>query len=240
MKKILLSTAAIIAAITTANADSAPKFGGFYLGADVGANMSKIKFPAITTGSAISGANKTGFVYGLFTGYGKSFNSFYAGLELGFGGDSTKHTLAQTDNLATVDVLARFGAATTADAAAANPQTGNTVQHATIKKQYVANFSPRFGYTWGSTMLYVKPGMEYTKYKFTFVQVTTSATTGAVAESDSGTGSKNKWAFAPAIGVEHLFGKVAARAEVAYVSNDLGAGVKNQNYRLVVGAAYQF
>ncbi|MDP2193244.1 MAG: outer membrane beta-barrel protein [Alphaproteobacteria bacterium] len=130
MKKI-----ALVAVLATSAAMAAP-FNGFSVGASAGANFNKLTSVVASNGNKYN-KNHTSFVGSIFAGYTKSFNSMFAGLDLGLALESSsKQTFTEQ----------------------------GTEVKVTFKPGVAFSFSPRLGYKFNDTMgVYVKFGMSYAK-----------------------------------------------------------------------------
>lgn len=155
MKKYLLLTTALIASLSAASSDNSTSikvestsnevtFGGFYAGAVAGYSRTNYK-SSVAAGGTTFKSNKTahnhGFSYGLVGGYGKSFNSFYLGGEVGVHMDTTddkKNTFKYDDGS----------------------------MKASYKRGPVFTIAPRLGVVFcNSYMAYIKPAVEISKDK---------------------------------------------------------------------------
>lgn len=120
LKKTTLITAALLGSIAAAPAMAqdaaadAGSFTGFYGGAEVGYGKPKTKLTLIPkTGSPASGkADKAGFDYGGFLGYGAVVgDDFYLGAEASLGAGGGKVSRGLAGNKVTVDPGLRYGVA---------------------------------------------------------------------------------------------------------------------------------
>lgn len=147
MKKLALSIALMTA--TAMSATSAKPFTGFYVGGNLGYVNSNVssKFPNASFNSTcnITGnksSNASGFLYGIYGGYGAAINSFYIGGELYALSDKTKRNV-------------KF------------PSANGSI---TSKQGLAIGAAARFGYVLGENLVYAKLGIESkkieTKLKF--------------------------------------------------------------------------
>ncbi|MES2607496.1 MAG: hypothetical protein V4544_02010 [Pseudomonadota bacterium] len=243
MKKSIITAAIITATTFVANASS-KSFDGAYLGAQAGFVKSHTK-TAITQetykanlatryanpGSARN--NTTGFLFGTYFGYGRTFNGNSNGA-LYFGGEGS--LLGDTLNRTTTTNLTET--------------TGtNTFKNTTkFKRGLVFGFAPRLGYVFGENLVYVKPGIEISRDR---VEIDSTETSNN-AHIGSHNKTKMNVVFAPAFGYERALGKVLVRAEYTYnlgkkvsvVQSDSTLGelgtASYQDHRFVIGAAYKF
>lgn len=115
LKTTIIAAALLSAAVAApAMAEESDVLSGFYGGAEVGYGKPKTKLNLTPkTGAPVSGsANKTGFDYGGFIGYGAVVGEgFYFGAEtsLGAGGGKASRTLSGTK--VTIDPGLRYGVA---------------------------------------------------------------------------------------------------------------------------------
>lgn len=99
MKKIILASALLAATAFSASAEGSKAFNGFYLGAQAGAVMSKAKHTNTVTGASLKIKKTTGFLFGMYTGYGQNMNGFYLGAEAALTGDFTKRKIAPSSKM---------------------------------------------------------------------------------------------------------------------------------------------
>lgn len=241
MKKILLTTAAILATTCIENA-IAESFKGAYIGGQTGLVVSNTK-AGIANEKATNSANSAGATtntsknskglgYGVFAGYGITVNdTYYIGGEASIQSDTVNRKVNQN-----------------ASDAGNNTSYTNNVNY---QRRVALGVAPRLGYIFGNNMVYAKPGVEVSKDKATAVVSATPAGSSTVSSSTV-SASKRNIAIAPAFGYEKVLRPLLLRTEYTYNrgkklginSNsapvtELGS-VSYKDHRFALGAAYKF
>lgn len=216
-------------------------FSGGYIGGQTGFVLSKTN-TNITDAKAVDLANSngvssnmnkksTGILYGAFGGYGLTLNDlYYVGAEMSILSDTAKHNMNQSLTDSGNNAIYRI---TT-----------------TYKRGVAFGVSPRFGYIFGTNMIYAKPGVEFSKDKATAaISVTPS---NGTTQSETVSATKRSIALAPAIGYEKELGSIRLRTEYTYNRgkkialnyNDApvtkSGKVSYKDHRFAIGMAYKF
>jgi opacity protein-like surface antigen len=219
MKKM---TTALVAAVALAS--SAYASTGFYIGANVGAANTNVKYDWKVDGKVLGGgstslttaaartqntridAGKFGMIFGAFAGYGMAFgNGAYAGAELVGGVDSSKVTPLDDSNSGVAVSLGK----------------------AQVKRKSFYGIAPRIGYMISpSTLAYLRLGLEGGKWEAQYApnEAAVDANAGSATVADVAEAkrirkvSKNRINFVPGIGFETAVNKnMFVRAEYAYL-----------------------
>ena len=239
MRKILLVSTVMAAASFTAHATS-NAFDGFYIGAGVGGVRSKTKTDVVNSWissidvSVTPSKTSNGFLFGLYSGYGRSLNNFYIGGEISIVGDSANRHVNLVNATDPANPILHY------------------VANIKYKREFSFGVSPRFGYASGNNLIYIKPGIEISRDQVTATYIGTNSTTPQNNESSSASVSKTHIGFAPSFGYEKACSHIILRAEYTYNpgkkisihSNDKNvAGYDNascSDHRVMVGIAYKF
>ena len=209
MKKFLLVSAAIAAVSVTANATSTA-FNGFYVGAGAGGVRSKTKTDVTETSNNSVGDLKimgipittskisNGFIYGIYTGYGRNVNDFYIGGEISITGDSVNR---------------QFNLVNAADPVYPEQNYEGKIKY---KRGITFGVAPRFGYVSGNNLIYIKPGFEMSRDQATATYNGTNSAHPDANVSVSASARKTNIVFTPAFGYEKALGRILLRGEYSY------------------------
>jgi opacity protein-like surface antigen len=212
MKKV---TSALLAAVALSSAAFAAEKGsmtGFYLGANVGAANTNVKYDwkvdgvsNATTRAQLTKTDggKMGFLFGAFAGYGMGFgNNAYVGAEVYGGLDTTKVNTLDDSASGTLISLGK----------------------ASVKRTNYYGIAPRLGYMiTPSTLAYVRLGVEAGKWTAEYAP-NAAAVDANIGTADPATAkatrkaSKNSISLAPGLGFETALSKnLFVRAEYSYL-----------------------
>lgn len=171
----------------------AAPFSGFYAGAQTGwthrvnqTNLSSITVSSATANDFKQSSRFNGINYGAFGGYGKNWNSFYLGSEVGIEKDNaSKESVYSVPGVGSVKTL--------------------------YKRGTVFGLSPRMGWLCNpNSLAYAKLGIETSRDRLESQAVTS---TESVRMSGS---YKTKTTLVPGFGFERNFGKIIGRVEYDY------------------------
>lgn len=232
MKKFtsaLLAVTALSAAVAMADAPVASATG-FYLGGNVGAANTNVKYGFTNVGSSATASGpgamapgatvtsgslnaqtfsaQTGAwnaLFGLFAGYGMQMNQMYVGAEIYGGFDGSKVNAYD-------DSGSGNGSATGGGAGAYYP-----LGKASVKRTSFYGLAPRVGFfATPSTLMYVKVGIEGGKWEAS--KTSSSTDQYSVARNVTTKSNKNAVSFVPAVGFDMFLNKnVFLRAEYSYM-----------------------
>lgn len=209
MKKVLVISVAMTAVSFAENATS-NAFNGFYVGAGVGFIRDKINTDLTPTSDNLIGYLKSvnipvtstktsnGFLFGIYTGYGKSFNNFYVGAEISVTDDTVKRKV----NLVN----------------AADPAEPSKNYEANVKYKRGLAFgvAPRFGYVFDNNVIYLKTGFEISHDKSTATYNGTNSLRPERNVSVSASKNKRNIVFTPSFGYEKSCNRIIFRGEYTY------------------------
>ena len=215
MKKII-SALLVAGTFAGANAAEGAKISsGAYAGLTFNAATTKFDLNDTVLGNGKKSTHSRAANLGVVLGYGMVSSQVYYGAELFFITNNQKKTVENLKAPATFGFL-----------------EDNLV----VKRSNIFGIAPRLGFLVNPcTMIYVRVGAEYSKFKATFA--------GKKIQ-------KSLWTFAPGLGFERaVANNVTVRAEYAYsLKKDLSKkdstfdlkNIKTDGHRFTLGIAYRF
>lgn len=245
MKKSIIIMSLLLTTSAIANS-----FDGPYLGLSAGATMRNVDYKMTLLSAEVKRIispyskdyTKTGFVGGIYGGYGKTFDNIY------IGGEGSVH-YDSANGWENHSVNANF------------PHTSGIIIPGKMnfktqyKKDIVFGLTARIGHIINKElMVYIKPGLEISRDRFIRKNISVVTPDATFPLSDSDSASEWKIKLAPGIGFEYLILKnMIARLEYTCSvginnkvkektesNDDIGGEISHVSHALRVGVAYKF
>ena len=242
MKKLSLVVALMTMTSIIAHAKSSD-FSGFYVGIGTGLVQSSVKtnvsqqYEGWVKSKKISlnkNKNINGIFINVYSGYGIIINSFYFGGEVSVLGDFINRKLNLVNATDPAFATIRYMAITK------------------YKRGISFGIGPRFGYVFGTNLIYIKPGIEVSRDQMTATYDGTNSARPDKNISVTASAHKINTVFTPSFGYEKTYDHIVFRAEYTYnpgkkiwinsTDKHLSefANASYSDHRLMVGIAYKF